>query len=667
MIQQVMVYAITVAAALGLCGLCLERLASLQRLPRRTAWVVALLLSVLLPPVMILGTEPARTMPPIPAPAMQQAPIVLDPPTVRDTRSEFAISQPVAWQATQPQREWRLPRFSDRDLIMAWATASLLAGLYLLGAHLRMRRRIAGWQRATLLGHPVLVSETTGPALVGVFRPRLVIPRWLLDEPVATQALILEHERQHIAAHDPLLIRATVVLLAALPWNLPLWWQWRRLRQAIELDCDARVLRSGAEPQTYGEVLLAIAGRAARMPSGVVAMSEPVSALERRIQNLLPDPVRHAALQATGAIALLVAGISAALAINAPPNPARLTAATIGPAPSPAVTIEATPPMALPAAMIPAAAPAATSAAPAARTTGSAPPGRAPPPTAAPDNGGLSPFEFAMRAAVRKYPGLIESPAQNRDAAQNSGPALDGYTTLTVMVRADGTLYASLLVSEARVSEDGAPTLFDKVTAGPTREKIPKGQQIANLGRASDNLEVNWYVLRADFDESRDVTHVRNAVQARHAELMLPYKREADMDVLNANINVLTVFMTEDGQIARQAVESKRRTEVRSMDPPPLWITSLAMSDFFTPPPVPAEAFKVLGVNTEEIGQTGLLLVEPALKPDDLFLPALLPYTQQARSIKSVLEGVQAGDPREAVVVRYAWPRRPGEPIGGVR
>ena len=33
-----------------------------------------------------------------------------------------------------------------------------------------------------------------------------------------------------------------------MPWNLPLWWQWRRLRFAIEVDCDARVLASGRIP-----------------------------------------------------------------------------------------------------------------------------------------------------------------------------------------------------------------------------------------------------------------------------------------------------------------------------------------------------------------------------------------------------------------------------------
>ncbi len=80
---------------------------------------------------------------------------------------------------------------------------------------------------------------------------------------------------------------AGLFVIAAVPWNLPLWWQWRRMRQAVEMDCDARVLRTGADANAYAKVLLAVTRRttAARW---CPCMSEPVAALERRIECLVP-------------------------------------------------------------------------------------------------------------------------------------------------------------------------------------------------------------------------------------------------------------------------------------------------------------------------------------------------------------------------------------------
>jgi len=173
-----------------------------------------------------------------------------------------------------------------------------------------------------------MVSETTGPALLGVFRPKIVVPRWFLDEPAEKQALILEHEEQHMAAHDPLLFRTSLLITVALPWNLPLWWQLRRLRQAIELDCDARVMRGGAEPVAYGEVLLEVTRRAGDVPFGAVAMGEPVSALELRVRSLVPDPRRRSVWRAVVAILLGMGGVAAAASLEVPQIPAGIDSST---------------------------------------------------------------------------------------------------------------------------------------------------------------------------------------------------------------------------------------------------------------------------------------------------------------------------------------------------
>jgi beta-lactamase regulating signal transducer with metallopeptidase domain len=328
MMLQVMGYTIAVAAAWSVVGLCAERFARLHRLPRRTAWAAAMLLSVLLPAAMILLARPTEIAS---APYINPEPadLTAEPAVQLPARASLASGQsvPSAPSAHVASRSaGTLPRPSDRLLLTTWLAASSLLGLYLLGANLLLRRRMQGWHSATVQDQQVLISEVTGPALLGAFTPRIVIPRWLLLQPPGTQALILQHERQHVLARDALLILAGLAAIVAVPWNLPLWWQWRRLRQAIELDCDARVLRTGAEANTYAQVLMAVTQRSGRTPAGALAMSEPVHALERRIANLLPDAIRYARLQTLAVLLLAAAGAGAALALEAPALPARAAA-----------------------------------------------------------------------------------------------------------------------------------------------------------------------------------------------------------------------------------------------------------------------------------------------------------------------------------------------------
>jgi macrolide-specific efflux system membrane fusion protein len=338
MMVHVFAYTIAVAAVLSVVGICAERLARLHRLPRRTAWAAVMLLSVLLPAGMILLARPAeiRNVPHInPEPAdSAESPVAQLPaqalPSVQSVRSVPAAPS----TGVAPRSTWKLPRPSDRLLITMWMATSAVLALYLLGANLLLRRRMQGWHNATVQDQQVLVSEVTGPALLGAFSPRIVVPRWLLLQPHRTQALILQHEQQHVLARDALLIMAGLVAIVAVPWNLPLWWQWRRMRQAIELDCDARVLGAGAEANAYAEVLLAITQRSTRVPAGALAMSEPVHALERRIANLLPDAIRYSRLQTIAVLLLAAGGAGAALALEAPALPGRAAAPpTAAPAP----------------------------------------------------------------------------------------------------------------------------------------------------------------------------------------------------------------------------------------------------------------------------------------------------------------------------------------------
>src|SRR5947208_12980692 len=143
------------------------------------------------------------------------------------------------------------------------------------------------WRQAVVDGRLVLVSRNIGPAVVGVWGPRVVLPEWALQLPECERELMLAHEEQHVRAADPALIAMGLALVLLAPWNVALWWQWRRLHLAVEMDCDARVLSQGRSAPAYGELLLRVGRRRSPQMVGVAAFGGPVAFLESRIRRIL--------------------------------------------------------------------------------------------------------------------------------------------------------------------------------------------------------------------------------------------------------------------------------------------------------------------------------------------------------------------------------------------
>ena len=140
-----------------------------------------------------------------------------------------------------------------------------------------------------------------GPAVIGILRYRIVLPKWVLDLTDAERDLVLVHEREHATVGDPSLLFAATILVALSPWNVALWWMARRLRFAMELDCDARVLRVRPDRAAYGALLLAVNERTYSGAMPIVALAEPVSLTERRIAAITSLLPRFVLARATGA------------------------------------------------------------------------------------------------------------------------------------------------------------------------------------------------------------------------------------------------------------------------------------------------------------------------------------------------------------------------------
>ena len=141
------------------------------------------------------------------------------------------------------------------QLKLGWFVLSsgMLLLLVLRSAWLLSHQR--RWQKTTLLSTPVYLSGGIGPCVAGLLRPRIVMPVWLQLIPPRQQALLLAHAQCRLAARDPQLLALAYALIVLMPWNLPLWWQLHRLRFAIEVDCDARMLAHGHALRDYATVL----------------------------------------------------------------------------------------------------------------------------------------------------------------------------------------------------------------------------------------------------------------------------------------------------------------------------------------------------------------------------------------------------------------------------
>jgi hypothetical protein len=171
-------------------------------------------------------------------------------------------------------------------LAAGWGALSLLFVALAAGTALRARRARRRWPVADVAGAPVRVSPGTGPAVLGIVHPEVVVPAWLLHATEDEQRLVVLHEREHVRARDPLLLAVGCVAVALLPWSPAAWWMLLRLRAAVELDCDARVLRAGVPRRAYGSLLIDMAGRGPGLSLGVPALAGSPSTLERRLRAM---------------------------------------------------------------------------------------------------------------------------------------------------------------------------------------------------------------------------------------------------------------------------------------------------------------------------------------------------------------------------------------------
>ena len=256
-------YVNAVSLCLGLAAVSLERVLPAMW-PRRWVWCAVIPISVIIP-------------------------------GVYRAQHAWSVTGPFVHQAAQIESY-------DTSLNRLWLTLSAVLLLWGLANAWRVsrvltlsRRKRGGVSGPDLVdGIPVVVTDAIGPATVGFWRSRVLLPRWVLALPGVQRQYVVRHEEEHRTAHDAQLLFVASLPLILMPWNLVMWWQLRRLCLAVEMDCDNRVVSRLGDATAYGELLLKVAQASSRGPRLQPAFLGGVGTLERRLTALLaPTPLRH--------------------------------------------------------------------------------------------------------------------------------------------------------------------------------------------------------------------------------------------------------------------------------------------------------------------------------------------------------------------------------------
>ena len=315
MIAALMLYGIIVSTLVGICAVAAEWLARRAEIPVRSVWAGAMLVMLA-----FIGFAPYRGS----ASLTTMPNLTRFAPVQRTSASAGGFSWTTVAQRVadiergillEPTRrsiaflQSRLPESAGNYLIALWLIATASLALLMIVVYLRFKRERRQWPVATLCSTVVRVAPDVGPAVIGVIRPDIVVPRWLLARSDDEQQLVIAHETEHVRARDPMLLALGCAVAAILPWNPAAWWMLSRLRLAVELDCDARVLSAGVAPRKYGDLLIDLAEHRSGFRVSVAALADDSSHLEQRLIAMKPDFPKYARTRAVVVSALAVASL----------------------------------------------------------------------------------------------------------------------------------------------------------------------------------------------------------------------------------------------------------------------------------------------------------------------------------------------------------------------
>lgn len=335
-----MLYGVVIGVFVAICAHAAHSLGRIAALPLRWTWIGAMMMTVALiivAPLRGTGSAPLRRTFASPTLSEKPSSVSVQPAWLAIPRKAFnfvreAVVTPIDRAISVGGR--RLPARLSYYLLPIWICVSSLLLLAILIVHDRFARARRCWPATILHGVRVRVSPDVGPAVIGLICPEITVPRWLIGRDTGEQHLVLSHEGEHLRARDPLLLAAAWITAVLIPWNPAVWWMLSRVRLAIELDCDARVLRSGVAPQAYGAVLIDLAEQCSIFRIGAPALADDSSQLRQRLIAMKPDMPRFPRVRAftisTIALASLLIACETSLPTEAEVMRMNVSSAEIG-------------------------------------------------------------------------------------------------------------------------------------------------------------------------------------------------------------------------------------------------------------------------------------------------------------------------------------------------
>jgi murein DD-endopeptidase MepM/ murein hydrolase activator NlpD len=156
------------------------------------------------------------------------------------------------------------------------------------------------------------------PMLIGVFRPRLLLPAHLDALTREQQQMIVAHELHHWRARDPLCLAIASILQTIFWFNPTLRWMAKQMEWALELSCDQQVLNGRPQQQRKQYAAALLQQWTTITPAGAAAFGAGTT-IAARIRHMQQDGLPALSAAATW---LIAAALTAILALGAMLQPA---------------------------------------------------------------------------------------------------------------------------------------------------------------------------------------------------------------------------------------------------------------------------------------------------------------------------------------------------------
>jgi beta-lactamase regulating signal transducer with metallopeptidase domain len=241
---------------------------------------LALPLSWASPVTLVGGGAPAAEHSAMTA-AVSNAPALSDVPSAGELGRTSARGEQGAASTTAVAPSWPVV------VLVGYAVGVVALSLVVAGRMRGVRRVAMGaraWDGGAGVGggrNPrVLVHPSAGPMLIGVLRPRVIVPRSLVgDGGGAELRAVLAHERAHVRRGDHVLAPVLSAASVALWPILPVWIAAARVRGLMEQAADELATRGADGPTRleYGRALVTMARDARRR--AVLARLAPAAPL----------------------------------------------------------------------------------------------------------------------------------------------------------------------------------------------------------------------------------------------------------------------------------------------------------------------------------------------------------------------------------------------------